>query len=480
MFAPRLPRLGTFAAWRETARRLACAGVAPGDVDWALDGEGPALFADPLPDATTEHLPVPTAFPTLARKLIPDRSGQGMALAYALLVRLQSKPGLLTDRADPDVAQAARIAKDVRRDEHKMHAFLRFREIEPSGSRRRFAAWFEPDHRIEEPVADFFVDRFGDMDWVIVTPDVTLSFLERRLRLTAIPSSRPEGEDPLQQLWTTYYENVFNPARLKVDAMRAEMPKKYWRNLPETRSIPSLIATARGRVAAMQEAGATEPAPPARLGKKPEMPNMSQTDLFGAPTLDRLRDQARACMRCPLHGPATQVVFGDGPADAAVMIVGEQPGDKEDLAGQPFVGPAGKLFDDVAERAGLDRSGCYVTNAVKHFKFVQKGRRRIHQTPAASEITACKSWLADEMRAVDPEIVVAMGATALQALTGKRAGLLKRRGTVERTTDGRPLLITVHPSYLLRLPDPGQRAEEEARFEADLRRVSTLLQDGVA
>lgn len=480
MFAPRLPRLGTFGAWRVAARGLAAQGVSLGDVDWGLEGDGPSLFADPVPGSADSDVRVPKPFLTLARTLIPERSGRGMALAYALLLRLQSEPGLLANRADPDVACAARIAKEVRRDLHKMHAFLRFREVESPSARRRFAAWFEPDHRIEEPVADFFVDRFGDMDWVIVTPEVTMSFREGKLGLTACPASRPDDADPLEQLWTTYYENIFNPARLKVDAMRAEMPKKYWRNLPETRSIPSLIAAARGRVTAMQAAGATEPGPQASRRKETAMARDDQADLFGAPTIGALHREAKGCTRCPLGGPATQVVFGEGPVDAAVMIVGEQPGDREDLAGRPFVGPAGQLFDQVAMTAGLDRDACYITNAVKHFKFVQKGRRRIHQTPAASEITACKWWLLQELKAVDPDLVVAMGASALQALTGTRAGLLKRRGTIEETVDGRPLLITVHPSYLLRLPDPHQRAEETAKFQDDLGRVSELLKNRAA
>jgi DNA polymerase len=208
-----------------------------------------------------------------------------------------------------------------------------------------------------------------------------------------------------------------------------------------------------------------------------EMKMQDQSDLFGSPDLDALRDSAAACTRCPLHGPATQVVFGEGPTDAPVMIVGEQPGDKEDVAGRPFVGPAGQLFTEQAEAAGIDRDAYYVTNAVKHFKYVQKGRRRIHQKPAASEISACRWWLDQELDAVDPDVVVAMGATALHALTGKGAGILKRRGTVEETRDGRPLLITVHPSYLLRLPDESMRADETERFRADLSLIPGLLEN---
>jgi DNA polymerase len=466
MFAPRMPRLGTHAAWRDAARRLAA--TPPADVDWGWEDAGSSMFAAPLPGPVA-GLSVPRAFDALARLLVQERTGRGFALAHALLHRLQRDRGLLGNRADPDVAAAEAIAKEIRRDLHKMHAFVRFREVGPQEPRRCFAAWFEPDHRIEEGVADFFVNRFGDMDWAIVTPEVTLSYQDGRLELRAVDSLRPATGDALEQLWTTYYSSIFNPARLKVDAMRAEMPRKYWRNLPEARAIPSLIAGARARVAAMQ---ATAPRPARPKPEEAEMPR----DLFAEhQSLEAARKAASACTLCPLYSDATQVVFGEGPADAPVMIVGEQPGDREDLAGRPFVGPAGQLFDEVAVRAGLDRERCYVTNAVKHFKFVQKGKRRIHQKPGVSEIRACTTWLESELSLVDPKVVVAMGATALHALTGKGQGILKRRGTVEETKDGRPLLITVHPSYLLRLPDESLRAEQTERFREDLARVGALL-----
>ena len=206
----------------------------------------------------------------------------------------------------------------------------------------------------------------------------------------------------------------------------------------------------------------------------------AQSDLFGSQSLDEVAESASACTRCPLYSDATQVVFGEGPKSASVMFVGEQPGDKEDLAGRPFVGPAGQMFTDCAERVGIDREDYYVTNAVKHFKFVLRGRRRIHQRPAASEVNACNWWLQQELQLVDPKLVVAMGATALHALTGNGAGILKRRGGIERTRDDRPCLVTVHPSYLLRLPDEDLRMAEIEKFEADLRRVHDLLREEAA
>ncbi|WP_179378792.1 UdgX family uracil-DNA binding protein [Jannaschia marina] len=473
MYAPRLPRIGTYAAWRETARRLARAEIPTAAVDWGLEGGDASMFDAPLP-VNRGDLRVPKSFADLSRSLIPERSGRGLTLAYALLVRLQDTPKLLSNRADPQVAEARDIAKAIHRDLHKMHAFVRFREVPDTEGKRRFTAWFEPTHRIEEPVADFFVNRFGDMDWTIVTPEVTIRYHGRTLTLEAVDSLRPEASDPLEQLWTTYYSNIFNPARLKPDAMRAEMPKKYWRNMPETAAIPALIANARTRMTAMQEAGATAPAPNTAR-RKEKNANRPMPGLFAPAHLSDLGRDLAACTRCPLHGPATQAVPGEGPADAALMIVGEQPGDQEDVAGRPFVGPAGQMFDRLAAEAKLDRSAAYVTNAVKHFKFTQRGKRRLHQRPDAGEISACRWWLDRELASVDPELVVAMGATALHALTGDGRGLLKRRGGLEQTRDGRPLLVTLHPSYLLRLPDPESRDRAMADVRSDLSRISELL-----
>jgi DNA polymerase len=463
MYAPRLPRLGTLTAWREAARRLASHRVRPEAVEWGLACDPVPLFDEPLPDMG-DAFTVPRGFPDLARLLVPERSHRGMAVAYGLLVRLRDEPGLLSRRADPLVAEAERIAKETRRDLHKMHAFVRFRETGPQTPRRRFAAWFEPTHRIEEPVADFFVNRFGDMDWTIVTPEVTVTFEDGALSMEARSSARPDDGDALEELWTTYYSNIFNPARLKVDAMKAEMPVKYWRNLPEARVIPDLVAGARAKVTAMQEAGPTVP-PPQFDRRRMPLPEADTT------SLDTLRREAAACTRCPLHCNATQTVFGEGTADARVMIVGEQPGDREDLAGRPFVGPAGQLFDAQARAAGLERDATYVTNAVKHFKFARRGKRRIHQKPDAGEVTACRWWLDREIATVKPELIVAMGATALQALTGSGTGLLERRGGIEQSSHGPPILVTVHPSFLLRLPEPARRAAETAAFRADLARV---------
>jgi len=186
-------------------------------------------------------------------------------------------------------------------------------------------------------------------------------------------------------------------------------------------------------------------------------------------TLDSLREQASTCRACPLWKNATQTVFGEGPRHARIMLVGEQPGDKEDLAGHPFVGPAGQMLDRALEEAGLDRKKVYVTNAVKHFKFFPRGKFRLHQKPTTPEIKACRQWYERELATIKPELVVAMGATAAQCVLGKTTPINKNRGRLIDLDGGMAALVTVHPSYLLRLPDEAARAHEYQRFVNDLR-----------
>ena len=186
---------------------------------------------------------------------------------------------------------------------------------------------------------------------------------------------------------------------------------------------------------------------------------------------EALMKDARDCTRCDLYKFATQTVFGEGPLDASIMFVGEQPGDQEDIAGRPFVGPAGAVFDAALEKAGINRSTVYVTNAVKHFKFIQKGKRRIHNKPGAGEIEACRWWIAHERELIRPPVTVALGATAARSLIGKTVTISKVRGEPLVLEDGSECWVTVHPSSLLRMPDPDARHEARAFFERDLKLI---------
>jgi DNA polymerase len=223
-------------------------------------------------------------------------------------------------------------------------------------------AWFEPQHHIVEHNARFFVDRFASMRWSILTPDRCAHWDGTELAFTeGVERSAAPSEDQIEALWLTYYGNIFNPARVKVHAMQAEMPKKYWRNLPETAAIPALLRAAPARVEAMMKKSA------AKIGDD-DPDDWKPAPVPETASLSTVAKAARSCTACHLYKRATQTVFGEGPKHARLMLLGEQPGDQEDLAGKPFVGPAGQLLDRALTEAGIDRNEVYITNTVKHFK----------------------------------------------------------------------------------------------------------------
>ncbi|MGN7160788.1 UdgX family uracil-DNA binding protein [Sphingomonas sp. SAFR-052] len=447
-----------FDGWRDAARSLAAQRVAPSEVVWQVGDLPTDLFGDEaIVDSNAPAPRVPRAFIDLARTVAMHADPERFALLYAMLTRLIAEPRLIDDKADPAMRRLEEMAKAVRRDIHKMRAFLRFREVEEEDA-TRFVAWFEPEHHIVRHNARFFVDRFAAMHWSILTPEVSLHWDGETLSEgpAATKADAPDG-DPVEEVWKTYYASIFNPARLKTGAMLKEMPRKYWKNMPETALVPALIAGAQAREAAMIETARATP------GANSEA------------AWTALRDEAAGCQRCPLWQPATQTVFGEGPVDAEMMVVGEQPGDQEDLAGRPFVGPAGQVFDRAMAQAGIDRSRVYVTNAVKHFKFEPRGKRRIHAKPGVGEIDACRWWIEQERGILRPRMTVALGATAARSLTGKTVTISRERGRVLTLADGGAAWITVHPSFLLRLPDKVQAEEEFARFVEDLKGAAAAM-----
>jgi len=249
------------------------------------------------------------------------------------------------------------------------------------------------------------------------------------------------------------------------------------RSDPDVARLHKLVSDLREETRQRAEAR-NHPAPPMLSPPVGEMeaPMADETEEAAQFTsLAAARAAVQSCTRCPLYAHATQAVFGAGPRTAEVMFVGEQPGDQEDLAGEPFVGPAGAVFDRALEKVGIDRRRVYVTNAVKHFKFEPRGKKRIHQKPNAGEIQACRFWLNLEREFVRPKLVVALGATAVASLMGKSASITSLRGKKLELPDGSNLLVTIHPSYLLRMPDRDKAAEELTRFEADLRAVKAYI-----
>jgi probable DNA metabolism protein len=455
----RLAAEDDFDGWRDAARGLATEGVPSQDVVWQVGEEAGDLFGGGAPPlaAPAHSFPVPRAFVTLAESAICHRDPERFALLYALLLRVREQPGAMEDEADPLLRRVRALAKDVARDIHKMHAFVRFREVDAEGE-PRFVAWFEPDHHIVRAAAPFFARRFATMRWSILTPELSAHWEGGSLAFGpgASKADAPDG-DPVEKAWKTYYAAIFNPARLKVGAMVKEMPRKYWKNMPETALVGELIAGAQAREARMVEV------------------SRARTGSNALAAWQAVREEARGCTRCPLYACGTQTVFGEGPVDAPLMFVGEQPGDQEDLAGKPFIGPAGQLFDRALGDAGIDRGRAYVTNAVKHFKFERRGKRRIHSKPDAGEISACHWWLEQERTILRPALTVALGATAARSLFGKAVTISALRGRPQRAFDGGEAWVTVHPSFLLRVRD--DREAEYARFVEDLVRVKERLKE---
>jgi DNA polymerase len=461
-----------FAGWRSAARSLRAEGVKPQAVVWTVERE---LFDLASSSATVAagKFTVPAAFLELAEQVILNRAPDRFALLYRILWRLEREPRLIENPADPDVAKARDMVKAVSHAAHKMKAFVRFRIIE-SAARETYAAWFEPAHRVTEAVAPFFVRRFTAMDWTILTPDACVAWDGERLMVSegADPAEAP-SEDAQEELWRTYYASIFNPARLNPKQMRQEMPKRYWRNLPEAALIPELIATAQDRAAAM--VAAPPRAPSDRVLKAALRHARDASYGQAAPTTaEEIEAGVQVCRRCALCRDATQGVPGDGPRPAPLMFVGEQPGDQEDLAGRPFVGPAGQVFDKALAEADVSRDQAFVTNAVKHFKHEVRGKRRIHQTPDRGEVTACRWWLDAERRIVRPRVIVMLGATAALGVVGKPTPIRANRGKALQLPDQVQGVVTYHPSFLLRVPDADTRARAYAEFVEDLRMAGRL------
>ncbi len=459
------------AGWRAAARGLLLADIVPAGVDWGVG-------SDTLFGGQSSAIPPPSGTKAVISKELlkeietallhgdPER----FALAYRIVHRAQSQPKIHQNPADPDMHRLRALAKSVRRDIHKMHAFVRFRKIATAADgRESFVAWFEPDHHITAAVALFFRNRFAGMNWLIVTPEASIAW--DGVTLVTGPGGAKSDvpqDDAVEDEWKTYYSAIFNPARLKTKAMMAEMPAKYWKNLPEAALIPGLTRGAEARMQAM-----IEQSQPADISIKPVHAPIETRGGFDS--LEALYAALAEADDWPREGFSGRLVAGEGPAGAPIMFVGEQPGDEEDWVGRPFVGPAGQLLDRALASAAIDRSEAYVTNAVKRFKFVQRGKRRIHAKPGNDVIEYYRWWLEQERAIVAPQVIVALGASAARALTGKTLTISRTRGQLIDYPGGAKLLVTVHPSYLLRLPDgAGQKVELE-KFVRDLAMARAAL-----
>lgn len=456
-----------YSQWRDVARPLLSAGVPPDEMEWRPGRRFEPLMphdgAAPPPSST--GLRMSRRLIELLQRLSCYRHDGRWDLMYRLAWRSLRQPRLLEDAADADVHRAMQMQRAVNRELHQMHAFVRFREMTDEQGATKYVAWFEPTHQILRLGAPFFCKRFPNMDWLIATPDGTALWQNGALQFIETPLQARPKADAHEGLWRTYYRNICNVSRINPPAMRRAMPQRYWRNLPESVEIHTLLRDGQASFAQRQREVMDMEIEKARAVQR-ALANLP--DYSGGPT---------ACRRCDIWRHATQAVLGEGSMSAAIMLVGEQPGEEEDLRGQPFVGPAGRVLDAVLKQAGLQRDALYITNAVKHFKWQPRGKRRLHKRPDAAEIAACHHWLDAEISQVKPRIIVALGASALRAVAGLTDSIESARQLRLPHASGAQVICTYHPSAVLRA-DPASAARLRQHLIADLRRARELVGEG--
>ncbi|MFM0054975.1 UdgX family uracil-DNA binding protein [Paraburkholderia phytofirmans] len=524
----------SFAAWRHAARELLRQGVEPEAIEWvecdSCDSAGSDSGNASVQQGSSSAAATPT--PAIPRELLawlktaacfyaPDR----WPLLYRILWRWTHGERHVLDPQDADGALLDQRIQSVEHETGDLVALTLFRRRDPSMGPPEFVGWYEPHHDLLELVAERFAERMGDSTWMLATPQgavfwngmllrinrpamgedghvthaLPASQLNEPATLTLPPSQRsgpttptlPPGQrsepttptlpprqrsgpttptlppaamageattsEPTEALWLAYYASVFNGAP-------APVPLLYWKTPPAGPPLPAQLARERSRLGA-QSGTVTVPA----------MPPLEYSAV--TPPLREPTGPLPTCRRCALWRNAKQAVAGAGPARAALMVVGEQPGEHENQHGVPFTGPAGQLLDTVLARAGLERSALYLTYAVKHYKWETLEQRRVHRTPARREVEACRYWLDHEITQVAPRVVVTLGATALKALTGAHVNLSEYLG---QTIDhgGRLIVPTWHPSYALKMADGRLREDIVAGIVAAFRHAAQLAAKG--
>uniref|UniRef100_E1TAF8 Type-4 uracil-DNA glycosylase n=1 Tax=Burkholderia sp. (strain CCGE1003) TaxID=640512 RepID=E1TAF8_BURSG len=470
-----------FDAWRAASLAALAQGLAPEAIEWRVS-EGPgskspveqAAFdygehvgvAHPVAAAPAVHVSKELA--ALLRDAALYREPHRWAFLYKVLWRWQQGDRAAASPADEDGARLYRMAKCVRRAKHDMIAYVRFQK-NADASVPEYIAWYEPEHDVLAWGAEHFAQRMGRSTWLIATPHGAAFWDGAELRIDDDRALRNphrcETNDEAQALWLAYYRSTFNPARLNEAALTQHMPVRFWKALPEGRLIPGMISEARSGARRLAQASGVA----AFNGKAISVE---------AEVAQPLREQPSsldACRRCDLWRHATQAVGGVGPRDARIMVIGEQPGDHEDLSGQPFVGPAGQLLNSAITQAGLRREQLYLTNAVKHFKWEPRGKRRLHKTAAQREMQACSHWLTQELETVRPSVVVTLGTTALNALLGEKSSLQDYlHGPFE--LEGGWGIATYHPSFALRQQSDAARDKVMVAIRNALSEARKLVQ----
>ena len=453
--------------WRSRAKTLLVMNISPAAVNWPdQNSEQTDLFSTPtLLEAPSEKAVflTPRSFITLAEIVSCHRNPNKWHLLYQALWRItHNERHLLEIPTDPLVRQLNVMKKQIQRDVHKMHAFVRFRCCLENNI-EHYIAWYEPDHKITRLAAPFFKRRFAVQYWTIMTPDESVHWDGEQLHFTtSLTREHAPKEDQMEDLWRTFYHAIFNPARIKLKAMRQEMPVRFWHNLPEATIIASILHDAPQRVAGMLKH---------QEGLQQSAENyLPQDDL----SLKNLRIAATHCQACPIYAQAHQIVFGDGKENAEIMLVGEQPGENEDLAGKPFVGPAGKLLHQALQAVNIDESKIYLTNAVKHFKHQIIAGKKIHKSPNIHEINACKPWLIAEITTIKPKLIICLGLTAAKSLISAGFHMHAQHGKWFTYNESQWIMATYHPAAILRGFDAATKDRLYANFLADLKTISAI------
>ncbi|MGF6772060.1 putative DNA metabolism protein [Paraburkholderia sp. GAS199] len=480
-----------FAAWRAAALGAISECLPPEAIEWrvaessdAFQGQlacgfgvemgvtGKAATAGEADTTTGTVRPTPAVhvskeLAALLKDAASFRDPQRWAFLYKVLWRWHNGDRSVASPADADGARLYRMAKSVRRAQHDMIAYVRFRQQSQADAVPEYIAWYEPAHDVLPWAAEHFAERMGRSSWLIATPHGAAFWDGQHLHLDerrALPADHAcDTPDAAEALWLAYYRSTFNPARLNETALEQHMPVRFWKGLPEGRLIPDMISQARSGARRLAQASSVG----ALNGK------LVAVEAEAAQPARELPTSLDACRRCDLWRNATQAVGGFGPQNARIMLIGEQPGDQEDLSGEPFVGPAGQLLDVAITRAGLKRAELYLTNAVKHFKWEPRGKRRLHKTPGQREVEACSYWLEEELRRVRPDVIVTLGATALHALLGKQASLRDYLDEPFDVVDGRAV-ATYHPSFALRQQNDASRDQILGEISAALERAREL------
>lgn len=498
----RIPIEPTFAAWRRAARELLRQEVEPERIEWVewdSDAASPSSPSNDSNHSGTHSADVPAspaATPALAAPVIPRelltrlktaacfRAADRWSLLYRILWRWTRGERHVLDLADRDGALLDQRVRSVGQETDDLLLLTLFRRRDPSMGLPEFVGWYEPNHDLLERAAARFAERMGDSTWMLATPHGAAFWNGMLLRISrpaadigeraahpftggqqqsqpasqALPAGVMAGEattsEPTEALWLAYYASVFNGAP-------APVPLRYWRTPPAGPPLPAHLARERSRLGA-QSGTVTVP----------EMPPIEYSAV--TPPLREPTGPLATCRRCALWRNAKQAVAGAGAAQAAIMVVGEQPGEDESQNGAPFTGPAGHLLDTVLARAGLERAALYLTYAVKHYKWETIEQQRVHRTPALREVEACQYWLEHELARVVPRVVVTLGATALKALTGAHVNLSEYLGQTI-CHGGRLIVPTWHPSYALKMADGRLREDIVAGMVAAFGRAAAWV-----